>query len=418
MSADAIAYPANGARLNLAPWRQAPMILAGVGGLVALIAAFAEPRLFGYSYLVAYIFFLSLCLGSLVLTLWHHLFDAGWSAPIRRVLEHNACLLFPTMFILWLPIAVCAPHIYPWMTTDPHNDHALHAKQGLLNKSAWYGASIVLFLVWGWLAHRLRYWSRRQDETGEPLCTYKMRFHAAWGIFAFAVTLTLAIVLWVKSIEHQFFSTMYGVYYFAESVWTTLATVYVMVAVLRRAGPLAPVITNKQMHDLGVLWFAFTVFYAYIHFAQYFIIWNGNIPEETFWYLERENGTWWNFGMLIVFGHFFLPFLVLLRIDAKLSLAVMLPLAFWAWLMHFVDVSFNIMPKLLLHGYGERPAVLPITVACLALVGGVLAMVWLWFFRRHPPFPLNDPRMLEALGLHHPQVSSIAVAKYEGKQVP
>jgi hypothetical protein len=170
------------------------------------------------------------------------------------------------------------------------------------------------------------------------------------------------------------------------------------------------------MHDIGVLWFAFTVFYAYIHFAQYFIIWNGNIPEETFWYLQREQGGWWGYGMLIIFGHFFFPFLVLLRIDAKLSLAVMFPLALWAWLMHFVDVSFNIMPVLLKQGFSERPAVFPLTVACIALVGGILTLVWLWFFRRHPPFPLKDPRMLEALGLHHPQASSAAVAKYEGLQ--
>jgi hypothetical protein len=415
MSADAATYPAAPAtNMDLSRWRPVPMILMGVGLLIALIGGFSAPKSFGFAYLVAYIFFLSLCLGSLFLVLLHHLFDASWSVPIRRVAEHNACLLFPVMAVLWIPIGLLAPQLYPWMNIDPHADHALHAKEALLNKPAWYIISVALFVVWGFLAYRLRYWSRRQDETGAARCTYAMRFHAAWGIFAFAVTLTAAIILWSKSLEHQWFSTMYGVYYFAESVWTTLATMYVMVAILQRAGPLRPVITVRQVHDIGVLWFAFTVFYAYIHFSQYFIIWNGNMPEETFWYLKRENGTWWQFGMLLIFGHFFVPFLALMRIDAKLSLPVMIPLAGWAWLMHWVDVSFNIVPVHLPTGYS--PGVFGMTLGCMALILGVLIFFWLRFFRAHPPFPLKDPRMLEALGLHHPQASSVAVAKYEGQQ--
>ena len=413
MSAEAT-NPAT-SKLDLQKWRPVPMALVVVGALISVIGAFAAPKSFGFAYLVAYIFFLSLCLGSMVLVLLHHLFDAGWSVPIRRIVEHNACLLFPVMALLWIPIAVLAPQMYPWMHLQAIHqpDHALHAKEALLNKGAWYGISIALFFIWGLLSYRLRYWSLRQDQTGDARCTYAMRFHAAWGIFAFAVTLTLAIILWSKSLEHQWFSTMYGVYYFAESTWTTLATVYVMVAVLQRAGPLAPVITARQVHDIGVLWFAFTVFYAYIHFAQYFIIWNGNMPEETFWYLKRENGAWWQFGMLLIFGHFFVPFLALMRIDAKLSLPVMIPLAVWAWFMHWVDVSFNIVPVHQPTGYSS--AVLGMTLGAMALILGVLILAWLRFFRAHPPFPQKDPRMLEALGLHHPQASSIAVAKYEGK---
>src|SRR6185295_12013556 len=121
--------------------------------------------------------------------------------------------------------------------------------------------------------------------------------------------------MWVKALEHQWFSTMYGVYYFAASIWTTLATVYVITLVLKRTGPLSAVVHRRQFHDLGMLMLTFTVFYAYIHFSQYFLIWNASMPEETFWYVKRERGSWWDIGLLIVFGHFLLPFLALLRID-------------------------------------------------------------------------------------------------------
>jgi len=77
---------------------------------------------------------------------------------------------------------------------------------------------------------------------------------------------------------------------------------------LDRQGVLSEVLHEHQYYFLGSLMFAFTVFYAYIHFAQYFIIWNGNMPEETFWYVVREHGTWRNVGLVIIFGHFFLPF--------------------------------------------------------------------------------------------------------------
>ena len=166
---------------------------------------------------------------------------------------------------------------------------------------------------------------------------------------------------------------------------------------LKRTGPLNGVVHPRQFHDLGVLFFAFTVFYAYIHFSQYFLIWNAAMPEETFWYIQREQGSWWDIGMLLVFGHFLLPFLVLLRIDAKMSLPVMIPLCIWAWMMHFCDMSFNIMPVIHKDGFVLHW----MDLACMAFIGGVLSLVFVKYFTSHPPYPLKDPRLGEALGVHH-----------------
>ena len=306
------------------------------------------------------------------------------------------------MAVLFIPIAIFAPtEIYQWMKNDPHLDHALHAKQPIFTKTGFYAIAIGLFAVWTWLSYNLRKWSLLQDDAGKDnalrvLCTRKLRVHSAYGIYVFAFSLTLAAIMWVKALEHQWFSTMYGVYYFAASVWTTLATLYVIVSVLKRTGPLAAVIKTRQTHDIGVLWFTFTVFYAYIHFSQYFLIYNANIPEETFYYVKREVGSWWQIGMILVFGHFVLPFVTMLRIDAKLNLSVMIPLAAWAWVMHFCDMSFNIMP--LIHKEGFVIHWLDIT--CMAFVGGVLTIVFLKYFNAHKPYPVNDPRLGEALGVH------------------
>ncbi len=397
MSASASDTYSPGAPLDLKKWSKVPMLLIAGGGVLALIGAFTNPKQFGFSYLLAFMFFLSLGLGGLLLTILHHLFDANWSVATRRLTEHLAWLL-PVMAVLFIPIAILAKQIYPWMLLDPHEDHPLGAKQPLFTMQGFMGIAVFVFAAWTWLAWNLRRHSLAQDKTGAASHTFAMRFHSAYGIFGFAVTLTLGVIFWVKALEHQWYSTMYGVYYFAESVWTTVATLWVITSILTRTGHLKGIVNKNTMHCLGLLWFAFTVFYTYVHFSQYFLQWNANLPEETFFYIKRQQGSWWQICLIIIFGHFLLPFLTLLRIDAKINPAVTIPLAVWAWLMHFCDMSFNIMP--VLHPDGFR--IHWIDLGCMAFIAGVLSTMFLKYLKAHPVYPLKDPRLGEALGVHGP----------------
>ena len=371
-------------------------VLIIVGAMIAKDKDGGIARQFGFSYLQSFMFFLSLCLGGLFLTVIHHLFDASWSVPVRRINENLACMA-PYLFVLFIPILFLAKDIYPWMRIDPpSSDAALAAKDPLFTPGGWYGISIFLFILWTFLTFQLRKHSVAQDADGAASHTHKLRFYAAWGIIAFGFSLTMAAILWMKALEHQWFSTMYGVYYFAGSVWTTLATLYLISLVLKREGVLTQVLQPQQFHDTAKLLFAFTVFYSYIHFSQYFIIWNGAIPEETFYYVKREEGSWWGICMLIVFGHFVIPFLALLRIDSKLSLPVIIPVCLWAWLMHYCDMSFNVMPILRPHGFELSL----LDIGCWLFIGGVFATFWLKNFVKFNPYPIKDPRLGEALGVH------------------
>jgi hypothetical protein len=202
-----------GERLVLPPWaRFVPWLLIGLGVVVAGLTAIFNVKQFAYSYLLAFMFFLSICLGGLFLVLIHHLFDASWSVPLRRISEHLAFLL-PVMGLLFIPIAVLAPtNIYTWLIEfikhGPHADHALGAKQPIFSITWFYIIAALLFAVWTWLSWNLRKWSLRQDETGDARCTYMLRRYSAGGIYIFAITLTLAAIMWMKSLEHQWFSTM------------------------------------------------------------------------------------------------------------------------------------------------------------------------------------------------------------------
>jgi hypothetical protein len=395
--------------LDLSRWRNVPFVLIGAGGLLALIGI-AVPSLrreFLYSWLWAYMFCLSLGLGALFLVVAHHLFDAGWSVPIRRFCEHMAKLLAPCMLLLFLPIAIWAKAIYPWMhEASPGLDKALAAKSPLFTTPGFYVAAAACFLIWWLLTSRLRYWSLEQDKMGAALPTYRMRFWSGIGVVLLALTLTLGAVMWMKGLQHQWFSTMYGVYYFAGSAWLTLSTVYVVMMVLDRQKLISEVMHDHQYYFVGSLLFAFTVFYAYVTFGQYFIIWNANMPEETFWYVLRERGNYWWFSMVIIFGHFFVPFLALLRIDVKSVFKFMVPLCAWSWLMHFVDLGFNIMP--VLHPAGYPLYLIWLPVGCLAFMVGVLSLCFLKNFAKYPPYPIKDPRLNEAMGYAHPVPTQIS----------
>jgi hypothetical protein len=397
--------PANQPPLDLSKWRPVPTLMIVVGGALALLGFFLKREQFAASWLLAFMFCLSICLGALFLVLMHHLFDAGWSVPIRRFCEHIASLIFPYLALFFIPIALLGKYLYSWMSVKPL-DESVAAKQPLFTMTGFYLVAVGVFGVWWLLTNRLRYWSLKQDETGGSLPTYKMRSYSYWGIFAFAVTLTLGAIMWMKAMQYHWFSTMYGVYYFAGCVWTMLALVYVITMILTRQGILTSVLHEHQFYYIGSLLFAFTVFYAYIHFAQYFIIWNGNIPEETFWYVIREQGSWFAIGMIIIFGHFFVPFLALLRIDVKNIFPFMTALGAWVWLMQYFDIAFNVHP--VQHPNGFPWQWIWLDFACIAFMLGILTKAFLAKFAASAPYPIKDPRLAEAMGHFHPVPTQIS----------
>jgi hypothetical protein len=404
------------APFDFSRWRNLPVIFMAVGGLLSILGFVTNRPQFGYSWLQNFMFFLAIAIGGWFLVLVHHLFDASWSVPIRRINEALASLL-PWMAIFFIPIYFLRRQIYPWlqMLAEGRVDHALHSKAGLFSEKGFAIVSILCFVLWWWNISALRRNSLNQDVDGAARWTGKNRVAASLGVVIFALSVTMGVIMWMKSLQHQWFSTMYGVYYFAGATWTALATVYVLTMIFERQGYLRGVIFEKQYYFIGSLFFAFTVFYAYIHFAQFFIIWNANIPEETFWYYIRTHNGWRQIGLVLIFGHFFLPFLVLLRIDAKLNFAVMIPMGIWAWLMRYTDMAFNVQPAIpasVIPGRSEYPAIHWIDIGCFLLMLGFLSWKFFATYFAHPPYPQRDPRMAEGLDVYVPPLSG---AKAEPK---
>jgi len=411
----------NPAPLNLSRLQALPMLLMILGGALSLFGLFNVTQL-GFCWLFAFVFYYTIALGALFLVLVHHLTDAGWSVGIRRFCEHLASLLGWPLVAMFLPVALLAPKIYSWMTVSPE-EHLIAARAPVFTKPGFYVTSaIFLGLLW-FLTSRLSRLSLQQDKTGAAALTHKMRFHAGWGIVVFGLTLTFGAALWVKALQYQWYSAMYGVYFFGSSVWVGLATVYVLAAILQRQRYLAGVVQPVHYYYLGVLLMGFTLFQAYIEFAQYFVVWNANMPVETFWYLLRERGSWWTVSMILIFGHFFLPFFILLPAKVKSNVKVIVPLCFWVWIMHALDLAFNIFPAENQYHVGDEsyPDGFPLRwiwlpLATLAFQGGFLAYFFLVKLHRHPKYPQKDPRLLEAMGVNPHLANELAGQNPEATQ--
>ncbi|HWF19180.1 MAG TPA: hypothetical protein VG754_07930 [Verrucomicrobiae bacterium] len=406
--------PSSAEPLDLSRWRSLPMWLM-IGGAAAVGIGFLVDHdavtQFAFSWLLAFMFFLTIALGGLGFTILHHLFDAGWSVTIRRIMEQMAYTL-RWAWLGWIPLFLFRARLYQWVREIQagHPDLATKAKLPLFTQPGFVITSLICVGIWWWLSTQLRGWSLKQDETGSVECTRMMRRYSAFGVFLFGLSLTMAAILWVKALEHEWYSTMYGVYIFAGSMWTAVATIYVITLVLDRQGPLKGLVHHKTYYFIGSILFAFTVFYAYVTFAQYFITWNANIPEEGFWYVQRTTGTWWWVCMIIIFGHFFVPFLGLLRIDVKLKYWFMVPLVMWIWLMQFVDMSFNIVP--VLHKGGYHLDVMDL--GCMALIGGFVARSFLKQLFAHPIAPQRDPRFAESQEIYVPADEYVEAATARG----
>ena len=355
------------------------------------------------SYHVGAIVAIGMMLGCLGLVLIMRCLQAGWYTTLRRVNENVASLL-PLSLLLILPLAFSWHHVWHWM--DPKEQgHMLEAKKvyllGLGGLFFW-GRIAAYVLVWSVLGMRMFKLSRQQDITGDKALTNTAQRDSAWGLLLFGLTTAFAGFDLSMSLDYHWFSTMFGVYFFAGNMVSGIALTVLILCVLKRAGRLKGLVTQEHFHDLGKVLLAFTVFWGYIGFSQYFLIWYANIPEETAWVITRTHGGWENVGRVLMFGHFLLPFVLLLFRKSKQMLGLLAVFAVWQILMHCTDVFWQVRP-VLMQGHGTDPvAATKLTFAWVditGLLGPVLVFLGLvvWRTQSGPLVPLKDPRLAEAL---------------------
>jgi hypothetical protein len=371
--------------------------MVGLGGLLAAIAmGFFLPEglnRFFHSYLVSYMFVLSLSLGALFFVMLQHLTHAGWSVVVRRLAEMVAANI-PMLVVLFIPVLLGMGYLFHWIHPEVvAADPLLQSKKPYLNIPFFFVRCIAYFAIWWLLSWTMLDKSVKQDETGDPNLTLKMEKVSTFGMILFGLSLTFAAFDWLMSLTPHWYSTMYGVYYFAGSLCGFIALMIILSFLLQKKGCLLHAITREHYHDLGKLLFAFLFFWAYIGFSQYMLMWYANLPEETLWILHRQEGQWKWVSLLLLFGHFVIPFLGLLSRYPKRRKAVLCGWAVWMLLMHYIDLYWLVMPQF-------QQGTVPLHVIDLATFAGVAGLYvagLVYIAKKRSLLAIKDPRLQESL---------------------
>ena len=385
--------------------RKVPLI-AGIVGLAALGGAFAvggsDTGNLYRAYLVAFIFFLSFALGGMWHVLIHHAAKAGWSVTTRRIGE-NMMSTVPVLVLLFIPIAFLGlGDVFPWVDPEAwgwpaHEAHLVEAKHAFLNPTAFLIRAAIYFAAWiaiGWFFYSK---SVAQDKTGAHEHSRKMSLLSPIGIMLFALTLTGASFDWIMSTDPRWFSTIFGLYYFAGCAICCYAGIALISMVLKGTGVVKDDIHTEHFHGMGKMLFGFTVFWSYIAFSQYMLYWYANMPEETAWFMRRGNEGWLKWSYVLAIGHFIVPFFFLMSRHTKRRTLTFALGACWLLVMHALDMYWLVLPTFNEGGLGFG-AVHALT---LIGVGGVWVAFLFWRMGRAAVVPVKDPRLAESLAFEN-----------------
>ena len=364
------------------------------------------------SWLIGIAFWLSIAVGMLFLTQIWYVFHARWPTVLRRQCEHFFAV-FPIIFILFIPLLVITYTDQPgllWKWLDGTNALPGHGtvgedpiftwKQPYLNHGFFIFRAVGIFATFVLVAGLLRKWSFDTDKTGDIANTHKARRLSSVGLFVCAGAATIGSIDWFKSLEYHWFSTMYGVWFFAASMRAALSALLIISVLSAIKGSLKGILKQAHRYDIACMMLAFTIFWAYISFSQYFLIYNANIPEETFWYNIREKNGWWTVSMLLIFAHFLTPFIVLLWYKTKVVVWRTIAVSAWILVFHIVDLFWNIIPGKIPteHGYTVRPFTISVfDFAAIIGIGGFCIWAYCKSIRKTEPIPIRDPNILKSI---------------------
>jgi hypothetical protein len=386
----------------LARLQQRALIVGLVGLAAGVIGAFMNVDQFFRSWLIGFLFCLGLALGSLGLLMVQHLSGGQWGLVSRRVFE-AATRTLPLVTLFFVPILFGMRPLFLWARPEAvEADRILQMKAPYLNVPFFIGRAVVYFALWLLGMFLLNKWSDAQDR-GEGAVTVpemaRFREVSAPGLLFLVLTVTFASIDWVMSLDPHWFSTIFGLLTVVGQGLSALAFTIAVLALIAPTGALAGYLTPRHFHDLGKLMLAFVMLWAYLSFSQFLIIWSGNLPEEIPWYVERIRGGWGVVAVLLVLGHFALPFLLLLSRDLKRHSGMLAKVAIFVILMRLVDLIWLVAPTFS-HASPDEGARFDLMLHWMDVVIPVgLAGLWVFLFARllrsRPLLPTNDPYFKE-----------------------
>lgn len=318
--------------------------LFGIGLVLSILAYLSEPTRSAYNNVILLEFLSSIGIGSLFLIALEYIVGSVWSTPFRRIFEilSSVLLILP---LIALPVYLHAHNIFHWTHLEVvAADEILQQKSPYLNMTFFTIRIIAYFAIWILFHLLLTKNSKTQDKTKDPNLTKINTKLSAIFLPLFVITLTFSSIDWMMSLEAHWFSTIFGVYYFAGTFLAALAAGTFLIVWLNEKGLLVNGIGKDHYYSLGALLFGFINFWGYIAFSQYLLIWYANLPEETVWFLQRWEGSWMYFSIFFVIVHFLIPYFALLSQPSKMDPKRLKFMSIWILLVHILDLYWIVMP--------------------------------------------------------------------------
>ncbi|HVF29955.1 MAG TPA: hypothetical protein VNA22_03250 [Pyrinomonadaceae bacterium] len=379
--------------------------VGGIGAAVMAVGAFLDLEQALRSWLLGFIFWGGIGIGAIGLLILQYLTGGAWGVVIRRTLE-AASRTLPVIILLFLPIAFFVTYLYEW-THLPASDHVIHARGWYMTVWGWTLRSVIYFAIFGVIAYLLNTWSARQDASKdhEEAAVWLGKATAFSGptMVIFALAVTFAVVDWVMTLEPHWFSTIWGLLFVVGWALSCICFTVVVLAFLHDKTPMDRVLGRRHFHDLGKLMLALVMVWAYFNFSQYLIIYSGNIPEETVWFIKRSTGGWGWIAWALILFHFALPFLILLQQGLKRRPVRLAGIAIFILVMRLVDMFFLIGPSPRIHPHGEQGAFIVSWMDLVApiAVGGFWVAAFLYQLAKRPMVPVMDPFLENAIEHGH-----------------
>ncbi len=395
--------PATANHLDLRPppvvktiaWRS--LIVGVVFGVVAIIGAFMRPEEFYRAYLLGFMCWLGVALGSMAILMIRHLTGGGWGMVIRRTLG-AAMRTLPLLALLFIPIILGMHRLYIWAQpldniADKHlREHLQNITKTYLTTNGFIIRAVFYFAIWNLLSFLLTKWSKQTDRPGAPDNTQRFKAVSGPGLILYGFTISFAAIDWVMSLDPSWVSTIFGLIILIGEVLSAMCFAVVVERILFNYRPMSEILKPDFVHDHGKWMLAFTMVWAYFNFSQWLIIWAGNLPAEITFYLKRLSGGWGLIGLTLVLFHFAIPFGILLSRRFKRDIRRLAWLAAWLMLMRYLDLFWIIEANF--------SNTLRFTVADV-IVPVAIGGIWLAYFFRNlaalPLLPAYDPDAHEVL---------------------
>jgi hypothetical protein len=377
------------------------LMVGVVFGVVAIIGAFMRPEEFYRAYLLGFMCWLGVALGSMAILMIRHLTGGGWGLVIRRILG-AAMRTLPLLALLFIPILLGMHRLYIWAQpldniADKHlREHLQDITKTYLTPNGFISRAVFYFAIWNLLSFLLSKWSKQTDRPGAPDNTRRFKAVSGPGLILYGFTISFAAIDWVMSLDPSWVSTIFGLIILIGEVLSAMCFAVVVERILFNHRPMSEILKPDFVHDHGKWMLTFTMVWAYFNFSQWLIIWAGNLPAEITFYVKRLSGGWGLIGLTLVLFHFAIPFGILLSRPFKRDIRRLAWLAAWLTLMRYLDLFWIIEPNF--------SNTLRFTVADV-IVPVAIGGIWLAYFFRNlaalPLLPAYDPDAHEVLEPAH-----------------